>query len=154
MNFSLSRLIEVTIAVAIGLAALVSWNYFKAKPLEAYRFDESLRALAHPTAVAADLRSMEIACNDLRPVTAQEFVEFEGVCASDSAPLRFFAFENPTKLMSAISTKQLAPSCRLGRRQYLVIVGLSAVRSPSARLMEDVQNVIGGAVMRVDCVER
>lgn len=151
MNFSLSRFIEVTLAVAIGLAAIVSWNYFKAQPLEAYRYDDSLRALSHPTVVAENLLSMEIVCNDLRSVTPREFVEFEGVCASDSAPLRFFAFENPTKLMSAISTGQLAPSCRSSRRQYLVMTGLGAVRSPNMRLMQDVQKVIGGALMTVDC---
>lgn len=154
MNFSLSRFIEITLAVAIGLAALVSWNYFKAKPLEAYRFDESIRALSYPTVVAGNLMAVDIACSELKSVTPREFVELEEVCASDSAPLRFFSFENPTKLMMAISSGQLAPACRLDRRQYLVLSGLSAVRSPSLRLMQDVHEVIGGSLMTAECIER
>jgi len=154
MSRSFSKFLEITLAVAIGLAGLASWNYFKSKPLEAYQFEKSLLETSAPGYVADLLLQSGIACDDFQYVTPIEFAAEEAVCGSVRAPLRFYSFENPTKVMNAFSTRAVAPSCNRNRRQYVAMFGLGMVRSPSQALIEKVAQVVGGARLTIECVNR
>lgn len=154
MSHTFSKFIEITLAVAIGLAALASWNYFKLQPLEAYQFDKTFLETSSPSSVANALTSAGIPCEEFKYVAPIEFAKEEAVCGSTKAPLRFYFFENPTKMMDAFTFQEVAPSCQRHRRQYMVVFGLGAVRSPSQSLIEKVSQSVGGARLTIECVKR